>query len=126
MEERSASGTTRRFSPEGDATVVALGFWTADPTTVASSSFRRLRRVGSGEHCSRRPDEKVPGGGRIPPAPDHARPEIFTPSLREILGWISSGDLELTIGARYPLEKATETHEALEGRKTISKIILNP
>ena len=54
------------------------------------------------------------------------RPEIFTPSLREILGWISSGDLELIIGARYPLEKATEAHEALEGRKTIGKIILNP
>jgi hypothetical protein len=54
------------------------------------------------------------------------RPEIFTPSLQEILGWISSGDLELTIGARYPLEKAAETHEALEGRKTTGKIIFNP
>ena len=54
------------------------------------------------------------------------RPEIFPPSLQEILGWISSGDLELTIGARYPLEKAAETHEALEGRKTTGKIILNP
>jgi NADPH:quinone reductase-like Zn-dependent oxidoreductase len=54
------------------------------------------------------------------------RPEIFTPSLQEIHPRISSGDLELTIGARYPLEKAAETHEALEGRKTTGKIILNP
>ncbi len=54
------------------------------------------------------------------------RPEIFTPSLQEILSWISSGDLELTSGAHYPLQKAAETHEALEGRKTTGKIILNP
>jgi NADPH:quinone reductase len=51
------------------------------------------------------------------------RPEILTPSLQEILGCISTGVLELTIGARYPLEKAAETHE---GRKTTGKIILNP
>jgi NADPH:quinone reductase len=54
------------------------------------------------------------------------RPELFAPSLEKILGWISSGDLELTIGARYPLEQAREAHEALEGRKTTGKIVLNP
>ena len=55
-----------------------------------------------------------------------ARPELFGPSLEKVLGWISSGDLELTIGARYPLEQAREAHEALEGRKTTGKIVLNP
>lgn len=54
------------------------------------------------------------------------RPELFGPSLEEILGWISSGDLKLTIGTRYPLEKASEAHEALEGRQTSGKIVLNP
>jgi NADPH2:quinone reductase len=54
------------------------------------------------------------------------RPELVGPTLEEILGWISSGDLELTIGARYPLEQAKEAHEALEGRQTTGKIILNP
>lgn len=54
------------------------------------------------------------------------RPELFVPSLKKVLGWISSGDLELTIGARYPLEQAREAHEALEGRKTTGKIVLNP
>jgi NADPH:quinone reductase len=54
------------------------------------------------------------------------RPELFAPSLEKIFGWISSGDLELTIGARYPLEQAREAHEALEGRKTTGKIVLNP
>lgn len=55
-----------------------------------------------------------------------ARPGLFAPSLEKILAWISSGDLKLTIGARYPLEQASEAHEALEGRKTTGKIILNP
>jgi NADPH2:quinone reductase len=55
-----------------------------------------------------------------------SRPELFVPSLQEILGWISSGDLKLSIGARYPLEKAREAHDALEGRQTMGKIVLNP
>lgn len=55
-----------------------------------------------------------------------SRPELFVPSLREMLGWISSGDLQLVIGARYPLEETAEAHRALEGRETTGKIILNP
>ena len=55
-----------------------------------------------------------------------ARPNLFAPSLEEVLGWISSGELRLNIGARYPLEEAREAHEALQGRKTTGKIVLNP
>jgi len=54
------------------------------------------------------------------------RPELFGPSLEQVLGWLSSGDLQLTIGARYPLEQAGEAHDALEGRQTTGKIVLNP
>ena len=54
------------------------------------------------------------------------RPDLFVPSLEETLGWISSGDLKLNIGATYPLEKAAEAHADLEGRKTTGKLILNP
>jgi NADPH2:quinone reductase len=54
------------------------------------------------------------------------RRELFGPSLEKVLAWISSGELRLTIGARYPLEQAREAHGALEGRKTTGKIILNP
>src|SRR5919107_2168069 len=55
-----------------------------------------------------------------------ARPQLFGPSLEKVLGWISSGDLKLNIGARYPLEQASEAHDALEGRETTGKIVLNP
>ncbi len=54
------------------------------------------------------------------------RPDLFVPSLREVLGWISSGNLQLTIGATYPLESAAEAHADLEGRKTTGKLLLNP
>ena len=54
------------------------------------------------------------------------RPDLLVPSLEEVLGWIASGDLTLTIGAKYPLEKAAEAHADLEGRKTTGKLILNP
>src|ERR671916_1917618 len=55
-----------------------------------------------------------------------ARPQLFAPSLEKVLGWISSGDLKLNVGARYPLEQAREAHDALEGRDTTGKIVLNP
>ena len=54
------------------------------------------------------------------------RPDLFVPSLEETLGWIASGDLKLTIGATYPLEKAAEAHADLEGRKTTGKLVLRP
>ena len=54
------------------------------------------------------------------------RPDLFVPSLKEVLAWISSGDLELTIGDTYPLEQAAKAHADLEGRKTTGKLLLNP
>jgi len=55
-----------------------------------------------------------------------SRPDLFVPSLEETLAWIDSGDLKLTIGATYPLEKAAEAHADLEGRKTTGKLVLRP
>lgn len=54
------------------------------------------------------------------------RPDLFVPSLQEVLGWISSDKLKLTIGGTYPLSHAAEAHSALEGRQTTGKILLNP
>jgi NADPH2:quinone reductase len=54
------------------------------------------------------------------------RPDLFVPSLQEVLAWISEGDLQLTIGGTYPLEQATQAHTDLEGRQTTGKLLLNP
>ena len=54
------------------------------------------------------------------------RPDLFVSSLKEVLAWISSGDLKLTIGDTYPLEQAATAHADLEGRKTTGKLLLNP
>jgi NADPH:quinone reductase len=42
------------------------------------------------------------------------------------LAWISTGDLELTIGGTYPLANAAEAHADLEGRQSTGKLLLNP
>src|SRR5919107_2057887 len=54
------------------------------------------------------------------------RPDLFIPSLQEVLGWISTDDLKLTIGDTYPLDQASTAHADLEGRKTTGKLLLNP
>ena len=54
------------------------------------------------------------------------RPDLFVPSLKEILAWISTGDLRLTIGGTYSLEQAADAHSDLEGRQTTGKLLLNP
>ena len=54
------------------------------------------------------------------------RPDLYLPSLQEMLGWIQSGELKITVGARYPLQDAAEAHADLEGRRTTGKIVLNP
>lgn len=55
-----------------------------------------------------------------------SRPDLFVPSLQEMLGWISSDDVKLTLGGSYPLREAEQAHRDLEGRKTTGKIVLNP
>jgi NADPH2:quinone reductase len=42
----------------------------------------------------------------------------------DILAAISSGDLELRIGGRYPLDEAARAHEDLESRRTTGKLVI--
>jgi NADPH:quinone reductase len=44
----------------------------------------------------------------------------------EVLGWVASGKLKVRIGAEFPLAKAKDAHDALEGRKTTGKVLLIP
>lgn len=44
----------------------------------------------------------------------------------DILGWVADGTLKVRIGAEFPLARAVDAHEALEGRKTTGKVLLIP
>jgi NADPH:quinone reductase len=44
----------------------------------------------------------------------------------ELMGWISAGELDVHIGARYPLSDARRAHDDLEGRRTTGKLLLLP
>jgi NADPH2:quinone reductase len=43
-----------------------------------------------------------------------------------VLGAIAGGDLQVRIGARFPLHQARAAHDALEGRRTTGKVLLLP
>lgn len=44
----------------------------------------------------------------------------------DIIGWTAAGDLDVRIGAKYPLAQASEAHAALESRATTGKVLLVP
>jgi NADPH2:quinone reductase len=44
----------------------------------------------------------------------------------DVLGWIAEGRLRVQVGAEYPLAEAAEAHRALEGRRTVGKVLLIP
>ena len=46
--------------------------------------------------------------------------------LSRVLGAIAGGDLQVRIGARFPLDQAKVAHDALEGRLTTGKVLLLP
>lgn len=57
----------------------------------------------------------------------------YTATRRELLSraddlfdWIARGELQVRIGAEYPLSEAAEAHRALEGRRTTGKVLLRP
>jgi NADPH2:quinone reductase len=44
----------------------------------------------------------------------------------ELLEWVATNELNVRIGAEYPLVKAADAHRALAGRETTGKVILIP
>lgn len=54
------------------------------------------------------------------------KPELFQQSFKELLGYMASGQLTLTIGGSFPLKEAAHAHQMLQGRKTIGKLVLKP
>ena len=43
---------------------------------------------------------------------------------RDLFSWIAAGELQVRIGAEFPLAEAADAHRALEGRRTTGKVLL--
>jgi len=55
-----------------------------------------------------------------------ARPELVRAGLDRVMGAAASGEIRTVIGGVYPLSRAGEAHEALAGRQTTGKLLLDP
>ena len=44
----------------------------------------------------------------------------------EVLSWVESGELKVTIGGTFALADAAEAHRQLEGRHSTGKLLLVP
>jgi len=55
-----------------------------------------------------------------------ATPEELQRRARDLFDWIARGELKVRIGATFPLTKAAEAQQALEGRSTTGKVLLLP
>ena len=53
-------------------------------------------------------------------------PELLTARADQLFGLILAGELDVRIGARYPLDQARQAHEDLEARRTTGKLLLIP
>ena len=55
-----------------------------------------------------------------------AKHEDVTRRAADLFGWIAAGQLDVRIGARWPLRDAADAHRALQGRETTGKVLLIP
>lgn len=51
-------------------------------------------------------------------------PDLLLPSIQDLFAYVASGELKLTIGGIYPIEKAAAVHEEMNARQTKGKLIL--
>jgi NADPH:quinone reductase len=54
------------------------------------------------------------------------RQDLIRAMIADLLGAVAAGDLEVTIGATYPLSEAARAHEAIQERGTSGKLLLDP
>lgn len=54
------------------------------------------------------------------------RPSMIAEPLRELFAMTASGALKPVVGGTYPLSEARAAHEAILGRGTVGKLVLDP
>ena len=55
-----------------------------------------------------------------------SQPDEFRWRTEELFGAVTSGDLTISVAARFPLDQAPEAHRAIQSRKYSGKILLIP
>ncbi|KMO10767.1 zinc-binding dehydrogenase, partial [Methylobacterium indicum] len=58
--------------------------------------------------------------------PHNADPATFRANAADLFDAIARGHVAVDVGARFPLEKVVEAHEAAEARKVAGAIVLVP
>ena len=53
-------------------------------------------------------------------------PAAWTIARRNLLSWVETGELKISISRRFPLAEAAEAHQLLEDRATTGKLVLLP
>lgn len=53
-------------------------------------------------------------------------PDEFIGRIKDLFTWVSSGSLDVRVGARYPLAEAARAHDSPENRRTTGKLLLVP
>src|SRR5699024_11730268 len=54
------------------------------------------------------------------------RTELYKKGMEDLLSYVDSGKIKLTIGGTYSLDEAKKVHQLFQDRKTMGKIVLKP
>jgi NADPH:quinone reductase len=90
--------------------IVVCGIASREPNHISSGSLLRHSRSLVGFylfHCLERPG-------------------MFSEALTDLFARAAAGELQIHIGATYPLERAAEAHIDLRERRTTGKLLLDP
>jgi NADPH:quinone reductase len=102
------SASYRALAPFGR--LVTYGIASNQPNEVSTGSLLRHSRAVVGFylfHCLQ-------------------RPALFTDALSDLFERVARGELEVIVGATYPLEQAAQAHIDLRSRRTTGKLLLDP
>lgn len=55
-----------------------------------------------------------------------SRLPVAVTALQQLVGWVASGELEVTVSGKLPLAEAAEAHRLLEKGATTGKLVLKP
>jgi NADPH2:quinone reductase len=114
-----------------DIVLEMVGGPTFDASLAALAPFGRLATFGL---ASRTPPKPVKSGDLMSKsravigfwlAHCFGSPELLQPQMAELLAMVEAGTLTPLVGGTYPMAEAAAAHEALRGRSSVGKLVLD-